>query len=100
MADPEFEWGLVFNADGSINILRSPCFDVGFEDDATVEVYLERVVPILGSIIDRRFSSYDWSIASQSFTPSSSLSTPTWLKAIGVATIFVASLSLLKAFSR
>ncbi|PKU72266.1 hypothetical protein MA16_Dca006266 [Dendrobium catenatum] len=62
MADSEFEWGLVFNADGSINILRSPCFDVGFEDDATVEEYLERVVPILVSIIDRQFQDYAWMI--------------------------------------
>ncbi|PKU79939.1 hypothetical protein MA16_Dca025094 [Dendrobium catenatum] len=100
MADPEFEWGLVLNAEGSINILRSPCFDVGFEDGATVEEYLERVVPILVSIIDRRFSSYDWSIDSQAFTPSPSPSTSPWFKAIGVATIVVASLSLLKAFSR
>ncbi|XP_028551557.1 uncharacterized protein LOC110097696 [Dendrobium catenatum] len=96
MADPEFEWGLIFNADGSINILRSPCFDVGFEDDATVEEYLERVVQILVSIIGRRFSSYDWSIDSQAFTPSSSSSTFPWLKAIGVATVFVASLKLKK----
>ncbi|PKU76909.1 hypothetical protein MA16_Dca001515 [Dendrobium catenatum] len=100
MADPEFEWGLVFDADGSINILRSLCFDVGFEDDAAVEEYLERVVPILVSIIDRRFLSYDWSIDNQAFTPSLSPYTSPWLKAIDVATVFVASLSLLKAFSR
>ncbi|KAI0520397.1 hypothetical protein KFK09_007869 [Dendrobium nobile] len=100
MADPEFEWGLVFNADGSINILRSPCFDVGFEDETTVEEYLERVVPILASIYDRQLSKHTWSLESQAFTPSSSPSTSPWLKAIGVATIFVASLSLLKAFSR
>ncbi|PKU71771.1 hypothetical protein MA16_Dca008300 [Dendrobium catenatum] len=62
MADPEFEWGLVFNVDGSINILRSLCFDVGFEDDATVEEYLERVVPILVSIIDRQSQDYAWTI--------------------------------------
>ncbi|KAI0501697.1 hypothetical protein KFK09_016642 [Dendrobium nobile] len=70
MADPELEWGLVFNADGSINILRSPCFDVGFEDETTVEEYLERVVPILESIVDRRFSSYDWSLVSHPRHPS------------------------------
>ncbi|PKU59831.1 hypothetical protein MA16_Dca027707 [Dendrobium catenatum] len=62
MADPELEWGLVFNADGSINVLRSPCFDVGFEDETTVEEYLERVVPILASIYDRQFSKYTWSL--------------------------------------
>ncbi|PKU68004.1 hypothetical protein MA16_Dca024928 [Dendrobium catenatum] len=62
MADPELEWGLVFHADGSIDILRSPCFDVGFEDDATIEEYLERVVPILASIFDRQFRDYTWTI--------------------------------------
>ncbi|PKU70378.1 hypothetical protein MA16_Dca007130 [Dendrobium catenatum] len=62
MADPELEWGLVFNADGSINVLRSPCFDVGFEDETTVEEYLERVVPILASIYDRQLSKHTWSL--------------------------------------
>ncbi|XP_028556038.1 peptidyl-prolyl cis-trans isomerase E-like [Dendrobium catenatum] len=70
MADPEFEWGLVFNADGSMNILRSPCFDVGFEDETTIEEYLERVVSILASIFDRRFSSHDWSLISRPLPPS------------------------------
>ncbi|PKU77751.1 hypothetical protein MA16_Dca005583 [Dendrobium catenatum] len=100
MADPEFEWGLVFNADRNLNILRSPFFDVGFEDDATVGDYLDRVVPTLASVIDRQRPSYDWSIDSRAFTPSSSPSTSPWIKAIGVATILVASLSLLKTFSR
>ncbi|PKU66517.1 hypothetical protein MA16_Dca006845 [Dendrobium catenatum] len=76
MADPEFEWGIVFNTDGSINILKSPCFDVGFEDDATVEKYLDRVVPILVSIIDQRFSRYDWSLVSHPLHPSLPATSP------------------------
>ncbi|PKU78933.1 hypothetical protein MA16_Dca000277 [Dendrobium catenatum] len=100
MADPELERGLVFNADGSINILRSPCFDKGFEDETTVEEYLERVVPILASIVDRRFLNYNWSIDSRAFTPSSSPLTSPCIKVIGVATVLVASLSLLNTFSR
>ncbi|KAI0496933.1 hypothetical protein KFK09_023259 [Dendrobium nobile] len=70
MADPELEWGLVFHADGSIDILRSPCFDVGFEDETTVEEYLERVVPILASIFDRRFRGYTWTIIGRHPPPS------------------------------
>ncbi|PKU72197.1 hypothetical protein MA16_Dca006790 [Dendrobium catenatum] len=100
MADPEFEWGLVFNADGNLNILRSPFFEVGFEDDATVGDYLDRVVPTLASIIDRQRPNYDWSINSRSFLLSSPLSTFPWFKAVGVATVLVASLGLLKTFSR
>ncbi|KAI0518838.1 hypothetical protein KFK09_006274 [Dendrobium nobile] len=70
MADPELEWGLVFNADGSINVLRSPCFDVGFEDETTVEEYLERVVPILASIYDRKLSKHAWSLDGRLRLPS------------------------------
>ncbi|PKU67638.1 hypothetical protein MA16_Dca011216 [Dendrobium catenatum] len=76
MVDPELEWGLVFNADGSINILKSPCFDVGFEDETTVEEYLERVIPILASIIDQRFSSYDWSLVGHPLRPSPLATSP------------------------
>ncbi|PKU64651.1 hypothetical protein MA16_Dca014505 [Dendrobium catenatum] len=38
MADPELELGLVFDADGNLNILRSPFFNVGFEDDALLGI--------------------------------------------------------------
>ncbi|PKU78642.1 hypothetical protein MA16_Dca014907 [Dendrobium catenatum] len=100
MADPELEWGLVFNADGSINILRSPCFDVGFEDETTVEEYLERVVPILASIYDRKFAKHTWSLESPAFTPSASSSTSPWLKTLGITTFLVTSYGVLKFFSR
>ncbi|KAI0507427.1 hypothetical protein KFK09_013552 [Dendrobium nobile] len=98
MEDPELEWGLVFDADGSLNILRSPFFDVGFEDDATVGDYLDRVVPTLASVIDRQLPNYDWSLDSQPFPPSSPSSTFPWFKAVGVATVLVASLGMLKTF--
>ncbi|PKU74975.1 hypothetical protein MA16_Dca020185 [Dendrobium catenatum] len=75
MADPELEWGLVFHADGSIDILRSPCFDVGFEDNATIEEYLERVVPILASIFDRQFHGYTWTIIGRHPPPPSPVNT-------------------------
>ncbi|PKU88028.1 pre-mRNA-splicing factor ATP-dependent RNA helicase DHX16 [Dendrobium catenatum] len=93
MADPELEWGLVFDVDGNLNILRSPFFDVGFEDDTTFGEYLDRVVPTLASIIDRQLPNYDWSIDSQPFPPSSPPSTFPCLKAVGVATVLVASLA-------
>ncbi|PKU85462.1 hypothetical protein MA16_Dca003202 [Dendrobium catenatum] len=62
MADPEFEWGLVFNANGSLNILRSPFFDAGFEHEDTVGEYFERILPSLVHVIDRQFQDYIWTI--------------------------------------
>ncbi|PKU59306.1 hypothetical protein MA16_Dca026740 [Dendrobium catenatum] len=62
MADPEFEWGLMFNADGSLNILRSPFFDTGFDHEDTVGEYLERILPSLVRVIDRQFQDYVWTI--------------------------------------
>ncbi|PKU79687.1 hypothetical protein MA16_Dca010915 [Dendrobium catenatum] len=99
MAAPEFEWGLVFNADGSINILKSPCFDVGFEDDATVEEYLDRVIPILVSIIDRRFSIYDWSLVSHPLHPSPLATSPP-TKFFGAIFVVVISLIIWLFFLR
>ncbi|PKU59956.1 hypothetical protein MA16_Dca028771 [Dendrobium catenatum] len=100
MADPELEWGLVFDVDGNLNILRSSFFDVGFEDDATVGDYLDRVVPTLASVIDRQLPNYNWSLDSQPFPPSSPPSTFPWLKAVEVVTVLMASLGVLKTFFR
>ncbi|XP_028555528.1 uncharacterized protein LOC110112904 [Dendrobium catenatum] len=88
MADPELEWGLVFNADGSINILRSPCFDVGFEDETTVEEYLERVVPILTSIYDHQLSKHTWSLEGHLRHPSPPATFPPTRKMLNFFLLF------------
>ncbi|KAI0519182.1 hypothetical protein KFK09_006625 [Dendrobium nobile] len=70
MADPELEWGLVFDAQGNLDVLRSPFFDAGFEsDEDTVGDYLERILPSLIKVIDRQRPEYNWSIDGRSSTP-------------------------------
>ncbi|KAI0512409.1 hypothetical protein KFK09_008548 [Dendrobium nobile] len=63
MADPELEWGLVFDAQGNLDVLRSPFFDAGFEsDEDTVGDYLDRILPSLIKVIDRQRPDYEWTI--------------------------------------
>ncbi|PKU65574.1 hypothetical protein MA16_Dca024882 [Dendrobium catenatum] len=100
MADPEVDSGLVLDIYGDIHITRSPFFDVGFGLDETIEDYLNRILPTLIDVVDEQFEDYSWTINGYRSAPPPTPSTRPWIKAIGVATVFVASLSLLKIFSR
>ncbi|PKU64825.1 hypothetical protein MA16_Dca020904 [Dendrobium catenatum] len=100
MTDPKIDSGLIFDIYSDIHITRSPFFDVRFGFDDTVEDYLIRILPTLVDVIDKQFQDYDWTIDGHPSVPSPPRSTFPWIKTIGVATILVASLGVLKIFSR
>ncbi|KAI0500969.1 hypothetical protein KFK09_019187 [Dendrobium nobile] len=75
-------------------------FDVGFGFDDTIEDYLNRILPTLVDVIDDQFQDYDWILQGHPSPPSPPPPTSPWIKAIGVATILVASLGVLKIFFR
>ncbi|PKU83981.1 hypothetical protein MA16_Dca006456 [Dendrobium catenatum] len=100
MADPELDSGFVYDIYGDIHITRSEFFDVGFGFDDTIEDYLNRILPTLVDIIDDQFQDYDWILQGHPSRPSPPPPTFPWIKAIGVATVLVASLGVLKTFFR
>ncbi|KAH0466250.1 hypothetical protein IEQ34_006353 [Dendrobium chrysotoxum] len=95
MADPEVDHGFAYDEYGQIGILQSPFFDPGFGFDFTVEEYVERILYTLANVVEEQLSSAPWQITGR-YTPPPP-TTFSWIKAIGVATIIVASFSVLKA---
>ncbi|PKU73831.1 hypothetical protein MA16_Dca011977 [Dendrobium catenatum] len=100
MADPEFEWGLVFDADGNLDIQRSPFFDAGFDsDDDTVGAYLDRILPTLIIVIDKQHPDSEWIIDGRPPAPPNPASFPA-TSPLKITCILVASLSLLSILFR
>ncbi|PKU69794.1 hypothetical protein MA16_Dca023613 [Dendrobium catenatum] len=100
MADPELEWELVFDAHGNLDIQRSPFFDAGFDsDDDTVGTYLDRILPTLIHVIDKRRPDSEWIIDGRPPAPPSSASSPA-TSPLGITCLLVASLSLLTILLR
>ncbi|PKU81385.1 hypothetical protein MA16_Dca017423 [Dendrobium catenatum] len=100
MADLEIDSGLVLDVNDDIHITRSLFFDVGFGSDNTVEDYLNRILPTLVDVIDDQFQDYDWTINGHPSVPFPPPSTFPWIKTIGIVTVLVASLGVLKIFLR
>ncbi|PKU78225.1 hypothetical protein MA16_Dca026883 [Dendrobium catenatum] len=100
MADPELEWGLVFDAHGNLDIHRSPFFDAGFEsDEDTVGAYLDRILPTLIHIIDKQRPDSEWIIDGRPPAPSNPASFPA-TSPLKITCLLVASLSLLSILFR
>ncbi|KAH0467848.1 hypothetical protein IEQ34_002881 [Dendrobium chrysotoxum] len=70
MADPEFDYGFVYDQEGFVNILRSSFFDLDLEFDESVENYVNRILFQLSTAIDQRLSSNQWLIIHRPPTPS------------------------------
>ncbi|PKU71372.1 hypothetical protein MA16_Dca004213 [Dendrobium catenatum] len=63
MADSETEYGITWDKDGFIDILRSIFFDVNLEIDHTVEDYVERILFALTEAIDEHSEGVEWRIS-------------------------------------
>ncbi|PKU70264.1 hypothetical protein MA16_Dca019242 [Dendrobium catenatum] len=105
MADPKVDHDFAYNDRGEIDILLSPFYDPDWEYDEMVERYVKRILYSLAHTIDLQKPKTPWHLIGRS-TPSPSAatspppSTYPWIKTIGVATVLVASLSVLKTFLR
>ncbi|PKU73234.1 hypothetical protein MA16_Dca017339 [Dendrobium catenatum] len=100
MADPEFEWGLVFDTHGNLDIQRSPFFDAGFDsDDDTVGAYLDRILPTLIIIIDKQRPDSEWIIDGRPPAPPHPASFPA-TSPLKITCLLVASLSLITILLR
>ncbi|PKU86750.1 hypothetical protein MA16_Dca020797 [Dendrobium catenatum] len=100
MADPELEWGIVFDAQGNLDVYRSPFFDAGFEsDEDTVGDYLDRILPTLIQVIDKHYPPSKWIIDSHPSTSPEPASFPA-KSSLKITCLLVASLSLLTVLFR
>ncbi|KAH0448840.1 hypothetical protein IEQ34_022640 [Dendrobium chrysotoxum] len=54
MADPNLDYGFVFDDQGLVDVLHSPFFDIDFGNDYTVEEYVDRILFSLATAIDQR----------------------------------------------
>ncbi|KAH0468462.1 hypothetical protein IEQ34_003495 [Dendrobium chrysotoxum] len=58
MADPDLDFGIVYDEQGFIHILRSTFFDVDPEIDHTVEGYVERILDTLAEAIEEQLDNH------------------------------------------
>ncbi|KAL0905721.1 hypothetical protein M5K25_024159 [Dendrobium thyrsiflorum] len=93
--DPERDHGFVCNSQGQVDLLRSPFFDLNLE----VDDYVDRILFTLVPSIEEHQPSGQWRIIGHPPTSSSPTTFPLG-KPVGVLILSVASLSLLKFFSR
>ncbi|KAL0920440.1 hypothetical protein M5K25_009578 [Dendrobium thyrsiflorum] len=56
MADPERDFGFIYNDQGFVNILRLPFFDLNPEVDDSVKEYVERIIFTLSNAIKEQLS--------------------------------------------
>ncbi|KAL0918829.1 hypothetical protein M5K25_010870 [Dendrobium thyrsiflorum] len=63
MADPNLDHGFVFDDQGLVDVLHSPFFDIDFENDHTVEEYVDRILFSLATAIDQRRPPVQWQLS-------------------------------------
>ncbi|KAL0905450.1 hypothetical protein M5K25_023871 [Dendrobium thyrsiflorum] len=63
MADPERDFGMVYNEQGYIQILQSPFFDVDPEVDHTIEGYVARILDTIVLAVEEQLGTVQWRIA-------------------------------------
>ncbi|KAH0467386.1 hypothetical protein IEQ34_004624 [Dendrobium chrysotoxum] len=62
MADPDVDFGIVYDERGFVHILHSIFFDVNPRIDNTVEEYVERILDTLVEAIEEQLSNIQWHI--------------------------------------
>ncbi|KAL0923475.1 hypothetical protein M5K25_007533 [Dendrobium thyrsiflorum] len=60
MADPEWDFGIVYDDQGLIQILQSPFFDVDPEVDRTVEEYVARILDTVVMAVEDQLGTVEW----------------------------------------
>ncbi|KAL0925689.1 hypothetical protein M5K25_004054 [Dendrobium thyrsiflorum] len=63
MADPERDFGLVYDDQGVIQILKSPFFDVNPEVDHTINGYIDRILEIVVLAVEDQLGTVEWRLA-------------------------------------
>ncbi|KAL0927003.1 hypothetical protein M5K25_003263 [Dendrobium thyrsiflorum] len=64
MADPERDFGMVYDEKGFIQILQSPFFDVDPEVDHAVEGYVARILDTIVLAVEEQLGTVEWRLAS------------------------------------
>ncbi|KAL0922915.1 hypothetical protein M5K25_006945 [Dendrobium thyrsiflorum] len=64
MADPERDFGMVYDDQGFIQILQSLFFDVDPEVDHTVEEYVARILDTIVLAVEEQLGTVEWRLAS------------------------------------
>ncbi|KAH0450641.1 hypothetical protein IEQ34_021333 [Dendrobium chrysotoxum] len=65
MADPDLDFGIVYDEHGFVHILHSTFFDVNPEIDNNVKEYVERILFTLSEAIEEQLGSVQWWITSK-----------------------------------
>ncbi|KAL0920432.1 hypothetical protein M5K25_009569 [Dendrobium thyrsiflorum] len=63
MANPEHDFGIVYDDQGLILILQSPFFDVDPEVDHTVNDYIERILETVVMAVEDQLGTVEWRLA-------------------------------------
>ncbi|KAL0925844.1 hypothetical protein M5K25_004215 [Dendrobium thyrsiflorum] len=66
MADPERDFGIVYDDQGLIQILQSPFFDVDPEVDHTVGEYVARILDTVVMAVEDQLGTVEWRLATDS----------------------------------
>ncbi|KAL0927221.1 hypothetical protein M5K25_001383 [Dendrobium thyrsiflorum] len=91
MADPEHDHGFVYDAQGRVDLLRSPFFDVNLAVDDTVDNYVDRILFTLVPSVEEHLPSGNWRIIGRPPTSSLPATSPT-NNTVGISCLLVASL--------
>ncbi|PKU87834.1 hypothetical protein MA16_Dca021180 [Dendrobium catenatum] len=62
MADPNLDFGFIYNEQGNVNILPSTFFDVNPEIDNSAKEYLDRIIFTLSEAIEEQLANVKWQI--------------------------------------
>ncbi|KAL0910926.1 hypothetical protein M5K25_019022 [Dendrobium thyrsiflorum] len=63
MADPERDFGIVYDDQGFIQILQSLFFDVDLEVDHTVNDYIDRILETVVLAVEDQLGTVEWHLA-------------------------------------
>ncbi|KAL0922507.1 hypothetical protein M5K25_006497 [Dendrobium thyrsiflorum] len=69
MADPEHDFGIVYDDQGLIQILQSPFFDVDPEVDHTVNDYIERILETVVMAVEDQLGTVEWRLSADPKMP-------------------------------
>ncbi|KAL0910116.1 hypothetical protein M5K25_021056 [Dendrobium thyrsiflorum] len=99
MADPDVDYGFLYDDQGLVDILRSPFFDLNPVVDDTVDDYIDHIIFTLAPSIEEHLPSGQWKINGRSHKPSPPVNFP-WIPTFGILSLLVASSGLLRFFFR
>ncbi|KAL0925980.1 hypothetical protein M5K25_004360 [Dendrobium thyrsiflorum] len=63
MADPKWDYGIVYDDQGLIQILQTPFFDVDPKVDHTVEGYVVRILDTVVMAVEDQLGTVEWRLA-------------------------------------